>query len=511
MNPKLTQSAKGLTMLIIALIAIIFGLVYYAARHRLNYWSRRGIPHDEPKFPKGNIGDWPSKRQFSEVFKDYYLKYKNSGSPFAGFLFFFSKTVVLTDLELIKRVLIKDFNNFEDRGVFSNEADDPLSATLFSIEGQKWRNLRHKLSPTFTSGKMKHMLPIVLKVAEEMSKIFNEKLSSPKELEITDLVGRYTADVIGTCAFGLKCNSQRGANADFVDMGKRAVTERRYYGLLDFFIFGFPELSRRLHLKITTEEVHDFYLRIVRETIDYRLKTKEKRNDFMDMLIEMYQKNLMGNTEEGLSFEELAAQAFIFFVAGFETSSTTMGFALYELALHQDIQDKLRAEIRQVLGKHNNEFSYENIKEMKLLEQVVMETLRMYPIATEHLRRTNARYEVPGYPQHYLPAGAQLIIPVYSIHHDPEYYPEPEQFRPERFTDQAIQERPSCAFIPFGQGPRICIGMRFGRIKVAVGLIALLRHFRFSFAAETPQRMQFENHSFLLHTKGGFKLRVEAL
>lgn len=358
--------------LFIALVVIIVSLLYYAARRRHNYWIARGIPCEAPTFPKGNIGDWPSKRQLGVVFKDYYLKFKNDNSPFAGFLFFFTKTVVVTDLELAKRVLIKDFNNFENRGVFFNELDDPLSATLFSIEGQKWRTLRHKLSPTFTSGKMKHMLPLVLRVAEEMSKVFKEKLSSPRELEITDLVGRYTADVIGSCAFGLDCNSQRDPNAEFVIMGKRAVTERRYYGLMDFFIFGFPKLSRRLRLQITVPEVGDFYMRIVRETIDYRLKTKEKRNDFMDMLIELYEKHQAGNTEEGLSFEELAAQAFIFFVAGFETSSTTMGFALYELALHQDIQNRLRAEINEVLGKHNNEFTYDNVKEIQYLEQVVM-------------------------------------------------------------------------------------------------------------------------------------------
>lgn len=358
--------------LLIALIVIILSLIYYAARHRLGHWNRRGIPHETPSFPKGNIVDWPAKRQIGVLFKDYYLKFRNSGSPFAGFLFFFSKTVVVTDLELVKRVLIKDFNNFENRGIFYNEVDDPLSASLFSIEGQKWRHLRHKLSPTFTSGKMKHMLPLVLKVGEEMSKVFAEKLSTPKELEITDLVGRYTADVIGSCAFGLECNSQRDLNAEFVTMGKRAVSERRYYGLLDFFIFGFPKFSRRLRLQMTVPEVADFYFRIVRETINYRLKTKEKRNDFMDMLIEMYEKEQAGNTEEGLTFEELAAQAFIFFVAGFETSSTTMGFALYELALHQDIQNKLRVEINEVLSKHNNVFTYDNIKQMEYLEQVVM-------------------------------------------------------------------------------------------------------------------------------------------
>lgn len=138
------------------------------------------------------------------------------------------------------------------------------------------------------------------------------------------------------------------------------------------------------------------------------------------------------------------------------------------------------------------------------------ETLRMYPVASEHLRRVNEHFEVPNYPKHYLPAGSQLIIPVYSIHHDATYYPEPEKFQPERFTQEAIQQRPTCAYLPFGQGPRICIGMRFGRMKLAVGLITLIRNFRFSLAPDTPQPMQFKNHSFLLHPKE-FRLQLEPL
>ncbi|KAL7738185.1 hypothetical protein ACLKA6_006524 [Drosophila palustris] len=495
--------------LIITFIGIILALLYYGARHRHSYWSRRGIPHEVPSFPKGNIGDWPSKRQLGVLFSDYYMKFKNSGHPFAGFFLFFSKVVVVTDMELVKRVLIKDFNNFENRGIFYNEIDDPLSATLFSIEGQKWRHLRHKLSPTFTSGKMKHMLPIVLKVAEEMANVFREKLSSSRqELEVTDLVGRYTADVIGTCAFGLNCNSQREPNAEFVSMGKRAVTERRYYGLLDFFIFGFPKFARRMRLKMTVGEVEEFYLRIIKDTISYRLKTKENRHDFMDMLIEMYQKHEMGNTEEGLTFEEIAGQAFIFFVAGFETSSTTMGFALYELALHQEIQDELRAEINAILGKNNNEFSYDNIKEMELLEQVVMETLRKYPVLAHLTRKANSDYS-PEDPKHYIEKGSVVVISALGIHYDPDIYPEPNKFKPERFTEAEIAARPSCSWLPFGDGPRNCIGSRFGLMQTCVGLAHLIKDFRFTVSPTTQVPLKFVTKNILLSAENGIHLNVE--
>ncbi|XP_043646093.1 probable cytochrome P450 6a23 [Drosophila teissieri] len=498
--------------LVLTLIALLVSLLLFAARRRHGYWQRRGIPHDVPHPVYGNIKDWPKKRHIGKIFRDYYLKYKSSDYPFAGFYFFFSRTAVITDLELVKRVMIKDFNHFENRGIFYNEIDDPLSASLFSIEGQKWRHLRHKLTPTFTSGKMKNMFPIIVKVGEEMDSIFSAKTTAGQGqiLEVVDLVARYTSDVIGNCAFGLNCNSLQDPKAEFVSMGKKAIIERRYGGLLDFLIFGFPKLARRLRLKVNVQEVEDFYTGIVRSTIDHRLKTKEKRNDFMDSLIEMYQKEQAGNTEDGLSFNEILAQAFIFFLAGFETSSTTMGFALYELALNQDIQDQLRAEINEVLAKHNNEFTYEGLKEMKYVEQVIMETLRKYPVLAHLTRMTQTDFS-PEDPKQFIAKGTVVVVPALGIHYDPEIYPEPEKFKPERFTDEAIAARPSCTWLPFGDGPRNCIGLRFGLLQSCVGLAYLIRGYKFTVCPETQIPIKMVVKNVLLSAENGIHLTVEKL
>ncbi|XP_030388133.1 probable cytochrome P450 6a23 [Scaptodrosophila lebanonensis] len=498
--------------LFISLVAVVIGLLIYVVNHHFNYWQRRGIPHEAPSFPHGNFGDWPKKRQFSVIFKDYYLKFKNDSSYFAGFFVFFKKSAVITDLELIKKVLIKDFNTFENRGIFSNEVDDPLSATLFSLEGQKWRHLRHKLSPTFTSGKMKFMFPTVAKVGEELANILREKMgtSSSQELEVTDLVSRFTADVIGSCAFGLECNSLQDPSAEFVQIGKRALTERRFWGLFDFFIFGLPQLARRLRLKVTMPDVEDFYFRIIRDTINHRVKNDVKRNDFMGIMIEMYKKYQDGNEEDGLSFNELAAQAFIFFLAGFETSSTTMGYALYELAQHQDIQDKLRDEVNLIMAKHNEDLNYEAMKQMQYLERVVMETLRKYPVLGHLTRKAKADYDV-GDSKHIIEKGTGICISVLGLHHDPDIYPEPEKFDPERFTEQSIASRPACTWLPFGDGPRSCIGSRFGMMQTCIGLAYLVKDYRFTLAPGTKVPPTFVKKSFLLSPENGIVLNVETV
>ncbi|EDW10111.1 uncharacterized protein Dmoj_GI18704 [Drosophila mojavensis] len=493
----------------ISLIACVLVAFYLWMRHRFSYLKRRGIAHEDPRPVFGNVFGWRITQHTSQMLQKLYVKYKDSG-PLFGIYFFMKPVYVVTDMDLLKQIFIKDFSNFDSRGLFYNEQDDPLSAHLFAIDGPRWHNLRPRLTPIFSGAKMKLMFPSVLRIARELSRAVHERCAGHvAALEVTKLLACYTMDTIGSAIFGLECNSLRDAKAPFVQMGLNAMLKKR----IDYlFCLFFPELSLKLHIKRTPADVEAFYMRLVKDTISHREAHHIKRNDLVDIMVEMKQKYERGDTAEGLTINEIAAQMYVFIVAGFETTATALVLALYELARHEDIQCQLREEIEEVIANYgeNGELTYEAMQKMKYLEQVMLETLRMYPVASEHLRRVNEHFEVPNYPKHYLPAGSQLIIPVYSIHHDATYYPEPEKFQPERFTQEAIQQRPTCAYLPFGQGPRICIGMRFGRMKLAVGLITLIRNFRFSLAPDTPQPMQFKNHSFLLHPKE-FRLQLEPL
>lgn len=364
-------------MILIVLIGIVVALwayIYKVLRQRYNYWQQLGIPCDEPTFWMGNVTGVGSKRGFLDVWQECYDKYKSTG-PFAGFYWFFKPAVMVFDPVLLKMILIKDFNKFMDRGGFVNEEDDPLSGMLFNLEGNKWRNMRNKLSPTFTSGKMKIMFPIITRISQEFVNVFNKEIEINVIIEVSDLMARFTTDVIGSCAFGLEMSSLKDPNNKFRQMGRRSLVEQRYGQLGIGLRASFPKLCRKLHMKQTVQEVEDFFMGIVKETVRYREENNIKRNDFMDMLIELKNNKLMksesGDELTNLTLEEIAAQAFVFLVAGFETSSTTMGFALYELAQQQDIQDKARQEINEVLTKHNGEFTYEAMKEMQYLDQII--------------------------------------------------------------------------------------------------------------------------------------------
>ncbi|KAH8238684.1 hypothetical protein KR038_000926, partial [Drosophila bunnanda] len=502
------EVAYFLFQVAVALLAIA---TYYTHR-RLTYFKRQGVPHDAPHLLKGNMD---SRRNIHQNIQEYYDKYRDSNVPFVGFYFFQKPCAFIMDLDLVKHILIKDFSNFTDRGLFYNEKDDPISAHLFNLDGPQWRLLRNKLTSTFTSGKMKFMYPTVVSVADEFMAVMHEKVKRTNVLEIRELVARFTVDVIGTCAFGIQCNSLRDEQAEFLQFGKRSLVEKRHGPLLLNLMFSYPKLARRLRLVKTAPEIQKFYQRIVKETVALREKESIRRNDFMDLLIDMKnQKEITlenGDVVKGLTMDEVLAQAFVFFIAGFETSSSTMGYALYELANHPDIQDKVRAEVEEVLEKHGQQLTYESTKDLKYLNMVIDETSRLYPIASHLIRKAQKSYVVPGQPNFVIEAGQMIFIPSSAIHHDPLIYPDPYQFRPERFSPEESGKRTSVAWIPFGDGPRNCIGMRFGQMQVRIALAMLIRNFKFSMSPMTPDPLVFDPRSVTFTVLNGMPLTVETV
>ncbi|XP_073846685.1 probable cytochrome P450 6a21 [Musca autumnalis] len=497
------------TYLIYAIITVSSLLVYYIKK-RLNYWKELDIPHDEPSLISGNLQGLMTKRSIADCTREAYEKHRGSG-PFCGFYFFQRPSVLVLETDLAKNILIKDFSKFTDRGLFHNEEGDPLTGHLFLLDGAKWKNLRNKLSPTFTSGKMRFMYPTIIEVAENFVQVFGEMSGKSERnvVEIKELLARFTTDVIGKCAFGLECNSLKDPNAEFRIMGKRSLNERRHGRFVTGFVQAFPTLAKKMNMRMVPDDVHNFFMRIVRETVAYREENNIKRNDFLSILIDL--KNGEGKADGvSLSLEEMAAQAFVFFLGGFETSSSTMGFALYELALNQDVQNKMREEINEAFNDDGS-ISYETLHGLPYLGQVISETLRKYTIVPHLNRQALVDYVVPGNPKYVIKKGMPIFIPAYGMHHDPSLYPNPEKFDPDRFEPSAAKQRDTVEFLAFGDGPRNCIGMRFGIMQTRVGMAYLLRNFKFSVCEETEVPLQWSKTSFVLCSKNGIFLKVDKL
>ncbi|XP_037949037.1 cytochrome P450 6a2-like [Teleopsis dalmanni] len=504
----------SVTYILLYLLIGVLSVAFYFVRRKFNYWKDRGIPYDEPHPIYGSFRNFRKNCIIQDVHFALYKKFKGV-APFVGIFFFQRPTAYILDRQLAKNILIKDFPVFADRGGFYNERDDPLSAHLFALDGVKWKQLRQKLSPTFTSGKMKFMFPTVVKVAEQFVHVLNDLLKEGNNFDVKELSARFTTDVIGTCAFGIECNSLKDPNAEFRTMGRNALSLTRHSAPIMALIQSHPKWARKLGMRKVHQDIHNFFMRIVHETVELRESQNIKRNDFMDLLIELKKtKSIkLDNGEEltGLTVNEVAAQAFVFFLAGFETSSTAMSYTLYELAKNQVVQDKLRKEVNEVLAKHNQEFTYECLKEMHYLDQVLFEILRLYTIVPHLMRQPTRDYVVPGHPKLVIEKGTFVMIPSSAYHHDPEVYPEPAKFDPDRFSPEKVQDRDNINWLPFGDGPRNCIGLRFGKMQARIGLALLMKNFKFSVCEETQIPIVFDVTSFVLSAKDGIHLRVEKI
>ncbi|KAI4460036.1 cytochrome p450 [Holotrichia oblita] len=478
-------------------------------KRRYCHWKNMGVECLEPSIPFGNFkANFNQKQSMGEWCLEYYNTMKARNVKHAGCYFLHLPIYVPMDLDVIKNIMQTDFDHFVDHGGYYNEKDDPLSAHLFLLEGQKWRNLRIKLTPTFTSGKMKLMFPIIMKLSQQLVEILQEE-SANNPIDVKDISARFTTDVIGNCAFGIDCNSLKDPNTEFRVRGKRLFNLTVAEMVTTFFGCFFPNSMRYFGVRLLPKEVTDFFWNIIKENTTYRQKTGIRRNDAFQLLLDMLKDDVKEN-ENGLTFNELAAQAFIFFVAGFETSSSLMSFALLELAVNEDIQERLRSDINNVVRKNNEELTYEDLFEMRYLDMVINETLRKYPPLPNLSRKCTKDYQVSG-SNITIHKGQLVSILAKGIHYDPDYYPEPHKFDPTRFSEENKAKRHQFAFLPFGEGPRICLGLRFGVMQAKVGLSSLIRNFKFKLNPRTEYPVQLDPKNFLTSALGGLWIDVEKI
>ncbi|XP_049831017.1 cytochrome P450 6k1-like [Schistocerca gregaria] len=504
-----------LTELLVALSLVVVAL-YVWFSHSYKYWQKKGAPYLEPQFPFGNIyKSFVGKQSMPLDMAEAYRQLK--GNRFGGIYFFKRPTLVVVDPDLIRSLLVKDFWTFQDRAAPVNQKE-PLSQHLLALRGNKWRRLRVKLTPTFTSGKMKMMFQTMADCGREMVKVLEEPATRGEVIEMRELSARYTTDVVASVAFGIQVDSQRDPENEFRQWGRRIFSQGPLNTLNTLIASINPKLLTLLRIQSNISVISEYFRGMVRETVKYREENNITRNDFMQLMIQLKNEGSVDShkgreqkeTEADawkLSIDEVAAQAFVFFAAGFETSSTAMSFALHELAHHPDIQARLQDEIDSVLKQHEGQVTYDSISSMPYLDKVVAETLRKYPPVPILNRVCNAEYKIPD-SDVVLDEGTSIMIPVYGLHHDPEFYPDPERFDPERFSEKQKARRHTYVYLPFGDGPRSCIGMRFGLLQTKVGLTNILSNYRVEPCEKTVRHLSFEPRSGILKSKSGIQLRL---
>ncbi|XP_024080832.1 probable cytochrome P450 6a14 isoform X2 [Cimex lectularius] len=425
-----------------------------------------------------------------------------------GMYDFLQPILVVKDVEVVEAVLVKDFPHFVDHGFDVDENTNPMDINLFSMTGKRWRAYRNRLSPIFTTGKLKTMYGLMTEIGENLVNAIEKE--STDCVDLKDVLGRFSTDVIGNFAFGFDPGTLADPKSEFRTMGKKVFEFNAFQILKYVIIFNFPSLAKKLGLSINNMKVQDYFVNIIKDTIVYRVEKNFRRNDFLDLMLQLREKGSVeittkdpsddyleigNNTYTTEKFEVtdnlMVGQAFTFLTAGFDTTAAIMDLVCYEFSKNPEIQERARNEVKEKV-RHHGKLSFDSVKDMTYLDMCLKETMRKYPPVPMLMRICTKEYTFDNgltvYP------GDKLFIPLYSIHMDPTYFPEPAKFDPERFGPDVFQK--PCAFLPFGEGPRICLAMRFALQEMKFCLAKMLISYSLKLNRKTKEPLVFNKKTF---------------
>eukprot|EP00076_Gallus_gallus_P004885 NP_001316437.1 cytochrome P450 3A80 [Gallus gallus] len=409
--------------------------------------------------------------------------------------------MAILDPVLIKTILVKEcYSTFTNRRVFG--LSGRLESALSMAMDDQWKRIRTVLSPTFTSGKLKEMFPIIESYGDKLVKNIEKKVANEEFLDIKSIFGAYSMDVVASTSFSVDIDSMSKPSDPFVT-NIRKFLKFSFLNPLLIFIVLFPfmiPVLEKMNVTLLPTKVMDFF-----DAVFMKMKKEREegyhvdRVDFLQLMIDSQSSQDSSKSArekdsyKSLSDEEILAQALIFVFAGYETTSSTLSYISYHLAIHPDVQKRLQDEIDANLPNKAAP-TYNVVMQMEYLDMVVNESLRLHPPGGRIERICKKTVEFNGVT---IPKDMVVMIPAYVLHRDPAYWPKPEEFRPERFSKENGENIDPYTFLPFGAGPRNCIGMRFALLIVKVAMVVLLQNFSFKPCKDTPIPLVLDTKGFM--------------
>lgn len=325
-------------------------------------------------------------------------------------------TLTVADTDLLKRVMIKDFEYFVDRRTFNLPKGEKLLSRILNFEnGERWKALRSKLSPTFTTGKIKRMHQLFDESCKRFVSYINQRLGDGPSGEFDFAAGlsKYTMHNIATVVCGIDSHAfDQPEQSRFEEVAENLTLQIRNVGefLKIMLVMNFPAVADWFKIVMWGSDVRKFFGGAVLPQMKHRMETGEKRNDFIQLLMEAKQGFLkmdeaelddfekdaqLAGTSQGskgfgdiLDEDGILANCMVFILAGGDTLKAMMVFFCYELALNPDIQDRLRAEVDAAFEEHGGEITYEAVHGMSYLDMVVngisLQNTITFPCADSH-------------------------------------------------------------------------------------------------------------------------------
>ncbi|XP_014215794.1 cytochrome P450 6g1-like [Copidosoma floridanum] len=497
-------------MYLVALFFVVTVLlsVYLYLIRNYNYWKKQNIPCAPKPIPGvGHALTVLMARENMAMWAERMYKLMGKHSMF-GCYFVQKPALLIRDPELIKTILQTNFSSFRNNlSTLHKDLDPILYKNSFFAKDELWKESRTILGNNFSGKTLRSVFAILCRVCDEFTVYVNEKIKSGiVDFELKDLSVKISGELVANAAFGIegqsfKDNPDRDA---FTEVAKRAFGMGMSNGLENALRFCFPSLATKIGVRLLPKETDLYFRQIIRTIIKTRVKKNESNSDFLQFIVDR-----MHEIDEDMAL----AQATSIFFDGYETSSSVLSFVVYRLAEHPSVQEMAREEIYSVLKKWNNKLTYESVKEMRYLEQVVCEVMRLNPGLGELIKICNEEVTMQGKDglKCTLKPGSLVVLSAMGIHMDDEFWHDPQVFDPERFSPARRSKVNKYSYLAFGEGPRVCIGKRMAMMTVKMAAAVILKNYLLEVALMMTLPIKMNPNTFAWVAKDGLWVRFKHL
>ncbi|CAK9804505.1 Cytochrome P450 6j1 [Anthophora quadrimaculata] len=501
------MASAFLTLLAGAIVLLCF---YFYRTY--TFWKRHGIPTAKGYLPL--VGHMLPiiflRKTIQSMIQDMYDEYKDQSM--VGFYKTIRPTLLIRDPALVKVVLQTKFSDFHENGMKIERSVDPLLAkNPFFNYGEEWTTGRKRLSYAFSNMRLKVLFVAVNGVCKKFEDFVNRRLKSSNkyEVELKYLFSKFTGEVVANAGLGIEgfCFEDKVHPDAFDQLAQMIFKPNTFSSWVTTLALFLPDIYRIFKINFTPKELDRHFRQIVAENLKLRRTESTPRNDFLQLMIDLEKSG------EKVDQDTITAHAFSFYMDGYETSSITLSFIGYHLAVHTDIQEKVREEVNAKIAKYDGVLTFEALKEMTYMEQVISESQRDFPVLAFLSKICTNEYELQGSDGLTFRAkpGQEILIPLHALHHDEKYWTKPYIFDPERFNDERKQTVEKMTFLPFGEGPRICVGMRMAMLQMKAALATMLRNYKIEISPKTKLPLKMSPYYFMTAPIGGIWVNLTKL
>ena len=293
-------------------------LVYLWLSWKWTYWTKKGVFQIQPTFPFGTMAPWFTRKIH---LNDHMVNQTKEAQklPFYGGYFLHKPVLIVKDIDLVRHILVKDFDHFVDRSVSlvsgrsgnllqkGDLVDRIWAKQMISAKGEEWKNMRSAFSPIFTPGKMKAMLIFMQETCKELLSGIDEYVKSGQDMELKNILGKYSMNTMASCAFGVNAESFSSKTSKFVTFASKIFESKPIDGLklLITNIPGGYEFLKAFNIPVMKKSETEFFYHVIMSSLKHRRETKLRRNDLIDMMLDAIKSDADYENETGDQFEKV--------------------------------------------------------------------------------------------------------------------------------------------------------------------------------------------------------------